>query len=102
MALTGDKITELQIRDVAAKRSYNTGKLMANRPGRRDRLLRPVVPLVDMNIRAADRGLLDTDQDVVDPDLGDRDVDQGEAGSGLCFYNCFLGFWSFLLTILIR
>ena len=50
-----------------------------------DRLLRPVVPVVDMEIGAADGSALDPDQDVVDADPGDGNVFQPQPGSRRVF-----------------
>ena len=44
-----------------------------------NRLLRPVVPLPDVDVGAADRGLADPDHHVVVPDLGLLDVGQARA-----------------------
>ena len=49
----------------------------------RDRLLRPVVPAVDVQVGAADPRLADADQDVVDADLRLRDVLEPEARLGV-------------------
>ena len=48
----------------------------------RDRLLRPGVPRVDVEVGAADAGLAHADQDVVDPDLRLGDVLEPEARLG--------------------
>ena len=48
------------------------GIFVADRHRRRDRLLRPLVPVEDMDVGAADAGLVDLDQHVVRPDLGHR------------------------------
>ena len=57
-------------------------ELVAHDQGHRDRLLRPGVPVVDVQIGAADAGLQDADQDIVDAGLGDRDLLQPQARFG--------------------
>ena len=76
MALAGNQVADRQVRDVAAVRLDNADELVADGPGCADSLFRPVVPLVNMDVGTADRGLLDADQDVVDSDLRDQDIAQ--------------------------
>ena len=53
-----------------------------------NRLLRPLVPLPDVDVGAADRGLADADQDVVVADLRLLDLGQREPGSAFEFCEC--------------
>ena len=51
--------------------------------------LRPLVPVVDMQVGAADRDLADLDQHVLGTGLGPRHVLQPEAGFIVCLDQCF-------------
>ena len=50
--------------------------------GRGDGLLRPLVPVPDMEVRSTDRGLGNSDQNVHGADLGDGDVEKFKARFG--------------------
>jgi hypothetical protein len=45
----------------------------------RDRLLRPGVPFVDVQVGAADAGFADLDEDIIDADLRLRDILEPES-----------------------
>ena len=60
-------------------------ELVPDHERHRDRLLRPRVPRVDVQVGAADAGLADADQDVVDPDLRLRHVLEPEPRLGSRF-----------------
>ena len=49
-----------------------------------DRALGPVVPVVDVDVRPADRGLLDADKDVARAGKGHRSLNELEAGPRPC------------------
>jgi hypothetical protein len=57
----------------------------------RDGLARPIVPLVDVHVGAANARAVHADQDVVDADAGLVDVFQPEAGLVFAFDECFHG-----------
>src|SRR5687767_6016017 len=54
----------------------------------RNRLLRPGIPIVDVHVGAADRGLHDLDEDVVRADGWHRDVLHPDAGAGFTLDQC--------------
>src|SRR5690606_8754802 len=60
-------------------------EFMADDQARPDHALRPVVPLVDMQVGAADRGLLQPDQDLVRTDPGHRHLFHPDALGGIAF-----------------
>ena len=62
---------------------------MADRHGHRDGLLGPVIPVVDMQIGAANGRALDLDEYVVDAQFRVRDVFEPDAFAGFFFYQCF-------------
>src|SRR5207302_1111743 len=64
-------------------------ELVADRHGNGDGFLRPHVPLVDMDVGAADPGPQHLDEDVVDADRGCLDIFQPQAGLAPALYQCF-------------
>ena len=76
VALAGDHIADLQVGDVVAEGGHGPHELVPDGHGDRDDLLGPRVPVPNVDVGAADRRLVDLDQDVVDPDAGDRDLIQ--------------------------
>ncbi len=62
---------------------------MANRHGYGDGGACPLVPFVDVEIGAADAGVSDADEDVVNADGRLRDVEEGEAGRAVGFDESF-------------
>ena len=72
----------LEALDVVAGLHDHADELVADDHRRLDGLLGPGVPVVDVHVRAADRGLLDLDQDVVDARAWHGDFGQVEAGTG--------------------
>ena len=65
VALAVDQVALLEALDGGAHLLDDADELVADHHGRLDRLLGPVVPVVDVDVGAADGGLLDPDQDVV-------------------------------------
>jgi hypothetical protein len=58
-------------------------ELVADDQTRLDHALRPLVPLVDVQVGAADRGLFELDEHLVRPDLGQRHLLHPDALGGL-------------------
>ena len=52
-----------------------------------DVLLRPLVPFVDMDVGAADRGLVDLDENFSGARHRDRHLPQLQSGAGCGFYD---------------
>ena len=69
VALAGDQVSYFEIMDVAADRSYAAHELMADVHGHGDGLPRPFVPVVDVDIRAADGCFVNLDEHVIDAHL---------------------------------
>src|SRR6185295_7989677 len=74
VALGGDALALGEAGDRAAQPGHLAGELVAHGDGHRHRLLRPLVPAVDVDVRAADGRLADADQHVVGPHLRHRDL----------------------------
>src|SRR5579871_2721661 len=72
MSFGRDTVAELVIVDAGTQRHDAPDELVADDEPGRDRALGPLVPLVDMQVGAADRRLLDLDQHLVGADLGNR------------------------------
>jgi len=85
MSLGADQITHVEIVHVAADLDDPADELVADHHRDLDRLLGPGVPVVDVHVRAADRGLHDFDQHVVDIDSRLRHVLHPEADLCLAF-----------------
>ena len=83
MALAGDDHAGRVIVDVVADLDDLADEFVADHHRHRDRLLRPFVPFVDVQIGAADRGALHLDLDVVDAGLGLGHVLEPEAAGAL-------------------
>src|SRR5439155_13424992 len=81
--LAADEVADLKVDYVGADRRHLPDELVSDDHRHRDRLLRPRIPAVDVQIGAADPGLANANQDVVDPHLGLGHVLEPEALSGL-------------------
>jgi hypothetical protein len=68
VALARDPVARLEAGDFAADLGDHAAELVAHGHGHGDGLARPFVPVVDMHVGAADRGLADLDQEIVGPD----------------------------------
>src|SRR6185312_6164766 len=79
VAFTGDALAHLEALYFAADLRHHAHELVAHGHGHRDGLLCPLVPVVDVDVGAADGGLADLDQQVVVADLGTRHVLQPDA-----------------------
>src|ERR1035441_4182194 len=66
VAFTADDVAGIEVVDVGANADYLADKLMSNHHRHRNRLLGPVVPLEDMHVGAADAGIANAHQNVID------------------------------------
>ena len=91
-AATADKVT-FAADDIAGREVADIGtdfddladELVADRHRDGDSFLRPGVPVVDMEVGAADASAEHLDENVVDPDFRDGDFFEPEAGGGFGF-----------------
>ena len=74
MPLARDAIADAKTANLLANSDHFTHILMTNHHRYRDRLLRPIIPIIDMHIGATDRCLTDLDHDVVMPQLRQWDI----------------------------
>mmetsp|Transcript_85169 Transcript_85169/g.244467 ORF Transcript_85169/g.244467 Transcript_85169/m.244467 type:complete len:357 (-) Transcript_85169:188-1258(-) len=79
VTFANDAGTQLQAPHLGAELLDHTTVLVANDHRGRDGALRPVVPLVDVDVGAADGRLLDLDQHVIRANRGLRHVHEGQA-----------------------
>src|SRR5580693_4301013 len=79
MAFAGDEVADLEVGDVGADGRKFADELMADDHGNGYGLLGPLVPLINMDIGAADSGAADADEDVVDAVFGLGNVLEPEA-----------------------
>ncbi len=93
VAFAGDEVAFGKTFDVIADKIDNADKLVADGHRDRDRLLRPRVPVVNVNVGSADRRLQNADEDIVAFDLWDGNFFQPKSGPGAAFddgLHCFL------------
>ena len=69
MPLTGDQVAGLKIMDIAADLGHPADKLMADMHGHGYGFPGPIIPIVNMDIGAADCGFMDLYQHIVDTNL---------------------------------
>ena len=91
VALAADEVADGEVAHVRAERDDLADELVPDDHRHGDRLRRPVVPLVDVEVGAADARLVHPDQDVVDPDLGLGDVLEPEPLGRLGLDECAHG-----------
>src|SRR6266481_2868638 len=80
VALARNAVALFKAPHLRAERDDAAAVLMAHGHRHRNGLLRPGVPVVDVHVSAADRGLGDLDQHVVGADLGLGDVLEPDTG----------------------
>ena len=83
------EIARVKIVDVGADFHDLADELMADRHRHGNGALRPFVPVVDVNIGAADAGAPYPDQNVVDADGGFGNLFEPQARLALALYECF-------------
>ena len=79
MPLAADEIAGMKVVDVTADLDNLADELVADHQRDRDGALRPGVPVVDVEIRAADTSAQDTDEQVVNADLRLWDILEPQA-----------------------
>ena len=97
--LAGDDVADLEVVDVAADRDDPADELVADHHRHGDGLLRPGVPVVDVDVGAADGRLVDLDQHVVDADFGHGISSSHRPGCGMLLDEGFHGLLHKSLTI---
>ncbi len=85
VAFAGDDHAWLIVVDVVADLDDLADKFVADDHRHRDRLLRPLVPLIDVDVGAADRGAFDADLHVVRTRIWLRHIFKPQATGGLAF-----------------
>ncbi len=83
VAFARDALADLVFRHRRAEIGHRSDEFMAGHHRHRNGLLRPLVPVVDMHVGAADRRLLDLDQHIVRADLRHRHLFHPDARFGL-------------------
>ena len=85
MALARDPLADMVFGDRRADLGDLADELMADDHRHRNGLLRPLVPVPDMHVGAADRGFLHPDQHVVRAGFRHRHMLHPEADFRFCF-----------------
>ena len=88
VAFAADDVAGMEVVDVRADGDDLADKLMADHHGHRNGLLRPLVPVVDMNVGAADAGVAHADQHVVDAVLRFGNILQPQATLAAALRQC--------------
>jgi len=87
MTLAGHALTDRKARDACAEFRDLANILMADDLRGLNVLLRPLVPFVNMDVGAADRGFVNFDQNFSGARHGNRHLPQFQTGAGCGFYN---------------
>src|SRR5688572_11921462 len=82
VAFAGDTVAHREAPHFAAHVDDAAVVLVAHGHGHGNGLLRPCIPVIDVHVGAADRGLRDLDEHVVGTDLRHLDVLHPDAGLG--------------------
>ena len=85
VTLAGHDIAGLVLGDGRAHALNHAAELMPHMHAHGNRLLGPGIPVPDMEVRAADGGLVNLDKNIIRTDFGHRYVHQLQAFIGLCF-----------------
>ena len=85
-----DNVAREEIGHIGAHRFDPSDKLVADRHRHRNRLLRPLVPLVDVDIGAANAGLQYADQNVVNADFRGGDIFEPQSRLALLLTRAFM------------
>ena len=83
MPLARAALPDGQIRDIAAQFHNLSGKFMAGDQRDRHGILRPFIPVPDVDIRATNAGFVDLDQHVIRPDFRHRRAGHPQPLAGL-------------------
>jgi hypothetical protein len=88
----GDDLADVEVVDVRAYFDDPANELVADDHRDGDGLLGPGVPVVDVDVGAADAGAEDFDHHVVNAGLGDGNFVEPKAFFTMLLYECFHGF----------
>src|SRR5258706_5398796 len=102
VAFAADDVARVEVLNVRAGGDDAPDELVADDHGHGDRPLGPGVPVVDVDVGAADAGLEDFDQDVVDAERGLRNFLEPEAFLAFTFDQGGHGFHGWLLVVIGR
>jgi hypothetical protein len=76
VSLTGDQLTRLEVVDIRPDFNDLADEFVANHHGYGNRLLRPLIPIEDVKVGAANSSSQNANEDVVDSDGGLGNVSQ--------------------------
>ena len=86
MAFTGDAVAGLEVRYLIADRRHFAHELVADGHRHGDRGLRPLVPIVDMHVGAADGAAAYANQHILRSDLWNRYLFHPQTGLAFLFH----------------
>jgi hypothetical protein len=81
MPFSAHHLSRMEVVNIRADRDNFAHELVSDHHRHRDCSLGPFIPLINVEICAADTGVRDTDQDVIDTVSRLRDLEQLETGS---------------------
>src|SRR4030095_3762623 len=93
VTLAAHQVSFCKTFDVTTYTIDNANKLMANGHRHWNGFLRPIIPVIDVQIRAADRGFQHSDEHIIAANLWNRNVLQPQTWLAPGFHNghhCFL------------
>ena len=79
VSFTRDQLTRLEVVHIRSHLDNFANKLMPDNHRYGNRSPRPVVPVEDVNVRAANSGTQDANEDIVDADCGLGNIFQPQA-----------------------
>jgi len=94
VSFAADDLADFDVADVVADFFDGSDEFVARDKRGFDCFLRPAVPVVDVDVGAADSGLLDFDEDVVAADRRNGHFFGPDSGFGSCFHKRFHSFVS--------
>ncbi len=89
MTFTGNNVPGFKVVNVGADFCNGADKLVADMHGDRNCFVGPGIPVVDVNVRAANRRFVNLDQDIVDSDFRHRNIFQPDTRFRFGFYQGF-------------
>src|SRR5581483_3337381 len=88
VAFAADDVAGMEVVDIGSNGDNLSDELVADHHGHWNGLLRPLVPVVDMNVGAADAGIAHADQHVVDAVLRLGNILQPQAALAAALCQC--------------
>src|ERR1041385_9138436 len=103
VAFAANNFSRMKIRHIRSDFDDLADKFMSDHQRNFYRAFGPGVPVVNVNVRAADSSFEYTNQNIVDPDLGGGNIFEPQAFFGPAFNECFhVGLFPFWWSCRVR